>query len=105
MTTQELTREIGDIKPRVAAIEEKVEGNAADIREIKDEQKEQRRLLVVIERIASGLKNVEDKVDDISRRVCHIEEKPGKKWESFVWLVITLVAGVVVGILSTKLGL
>ena len=105
MTTQELTRKIGEIEPKVSAHEERLDNHDERLREVCDEQKEQRRLLVVIERIATGLDTVKEKVDDISRRVCHIEEKPGKRWESLVKTIIGILAAAVLGYALSKLGL
>ena len=105
MTTQELTRKIGEIEPKLSAHEERLDNHDDKLREICDEQKEQRRLLVVIERIATGLDTVKEKVEDISRRVCHIEEKPAKRWESLVGQIIGLLVAGAIGYLLSRIGL
>ena len=105
MTTQELTHEIGEIKPKLTAHDERIGNLTEKVDAVEAEQKEQRRLLVVIERIATGLDTVKEKVDDISRRVCHIEEKPAKRWETLVGQVIALLVAAALGFALSKVGL
>ncbi len=105
MTTQELTREIGEIKPKLAAHEERLDNISGKVESLDAEQKDQRRVLAVIERIAVGLDNVKEKVDDIGRRVCNIEEKPAKRWEGLVGQIIGLLVAAACGYLLSRIGL
>ncbi|HNX63169.1 MAG TPA: hypothetical protein PKN45_11060 [Candidatus Limiplasma sp.] len=105
MTTQELTHEISEINPKLATHEERLGNLTEKVDAVEAEQKEQRRLLIVIERIATGLDTVKEKVDDISLRVCHIEEKPAKRWDAFVGQVIALLVAAALGFLLSKVGL
>ena len=91
MTMQELARENGDIKQKLATHDERIGNLGEKVEAMEAEQKEQRRLLVVIERIATGLDTVKEKVDDIGRRVCNIEEKPAKRWDTLVSQIIGLI--------------
>jgi uncharacterized coiled-coil protein SlyX len=104
MTTQELTRKIGEIEPKVATQGEKIEGLALDVKEIRDEQKDQRRLLVVIERLASDMGYVKEQVGEINRRVCSIEDKPRKRWEAVLAQIVSLIVAAAVGYAMSKLG-
>jgi len=97
MTTQELTREIGEIKPLLSRVEEKVSNCCERLETVEAEQKEQRRLLVAVERIANGMDNLrekvsglDDKVDKVGCRVEAIEQKPAKRWEALVSQIIGL---------------
>lgn len=102
MTTQELTKRLSEIEPQVSRNDERIKKNDERLTKVEDEQKDQRKLLVVIERMASGLKSVEGKVDDICVRVHNIEEKPGKRWDALVGQVIAIIVGATLGFLITK---
>lgn len=105
MTTADLTRKCGEIEQKLATHDEKISNLSEKVEAVETEQKEQRRMLVVIERIANGLENVKEKVDDICVRVSHIEEKPGKRWESFVGQIIGIIVAAVAGYLLSKAGM
>jgi uncharacterized coiled-coil protein SlyX len=104
MTTQELTRKIGEIEPKVATQGEKIEGLTLDVKEIREEQKDQRRLLVVIERLSGDVSYVKEQVVEINKRVCGIEDKPRKRWEAVLAQIVSLIVAAAVGYFMSKLG-
>ena len=62
MTTAELTRKIGELEPQVSRNDERIKKNDERLHKVEEEQKEQRRLLIAVERIATGLDAVKEKV-------------------------------------------
>ncbi|HNW87175.1 MAG TPA: hypothetical protein PKJ47_09575 [Candidatus Limiplasma sp.] len=98
MTTQELSKEIGDIKPAVAQIKERVSAYGTRLDAVEVEQKEQRRLLVAVERLAGATETIKENVQDLNEkldkfgcRVDEIEQKPGKRWDTLISQIIGLI--------------
>lgn len=80
--------------------------------EIKDELKDQRTLVVAVEKIATETKQISEKVDRIDKRtgdhaekiearVATLEAEPARKYnkykETLITSIITLVVGLVIG--------
>ena len=110
MTAQELTKEVGEIRPALARVEEKVTTCLTRMDAVEKEQKEQGRLLVVVERLANGIENVRKdvnglscKFDEMTERVEGIEQKPAKRWDALVAQVIQLLIAAGVGYLLSKI--
>ena len=98
MTTQELSKEIGEIKPIVAQIKERVAAYGTRLDTVEAEQKEQRRLLVAVERLANATETIKENVHDLNEkldkfgcRVDEIEQKPAKRWDTLVSQIIGLI--------------
>jgi tetrahydromethanopterin S-methyltransferase subunit A len=104
MTTQELTRKCGEIEQRVTSHDEKIINLAEKVESVETEQKEQRRLLVAVERLAVNMEIVKEKVEDVCGRMLRIEEKPAKRWETFVGQVIGLLIAAALGYVLSQLG-
>jgi peptidoglycan hydrolase CwlO-like protein len=112
MTTQELTKEVIDLKQATALNTESCERAHDRLDGVEKEQKEQGRLLVVIERLTNGISslnekvgNVEKKVDGLGTRITAIEQEPAAKWKQLSWAVLILIVGAVVGYTMGQVGL
>lgn len=110
MTTQELTQEVNKINPALARVEEKLDTCVTRLDAVEKEQKEQGRLLVVVERLANGIENVRKdvnglscKFDEMTERVEGIEQKPARRWDALVSQIITLLVAGGVGYLLSKI--
>ncbi|MBQ8249067.1 MAG: hypothetical protein IJY93_04195 [Clostridia bacterium] len=55
--------------------------------------------------LAERMKNVETNVEEIKGDVKSIKGKPGKRWESLVSQIITLLVAAIAGFILAKLGL
>ena len=112
MTTQELTKEVIDLKPKVTLNTESCERAHDRLDAVEKEQKEQSRLLIVIERLTNGITslnekvgNVEKKVDGLGTRITAIEQEPAGKWKSLSWAVLMIIVGAAVGYVLSTIGL
>lgn len=112
MTTQELTKEVIDLKQTSALTAESCERAHERLDAVEAEQKEQSRILVVIERLTNGINNVgekvasvEKKVDGLGSRITAIEQEPAGKWKSLSWFVLTLAVGALAGFIFSRIGL
>ncbi len=112
MTTQKLTEEVIDLKEKTALNTDACARAHDRLDCVEQEQKEQRGILVVIERLANGLDavgktidRVDKKVDGLGTRITAIEQEPAGKWKSFTWAVLMIVVGAVVGYILSQIGL
>lgn len=111
MTTQELTREVIDIKQQTALNTESCDRAHERLDGVEKEQKEQSRLLVVIERLTNGIGSlnekvgcVEKKVDGLGTRITAIEQEPANRWKQLTWAVLMIVVGAAVGYVLGQIG-
>lgn len=69
--------------------------------EIKQEQKDQRQLIVVVEQIATKTNVIAEKVNKIDERITEVEKEPARQFkkykETIITSIITLVIGAIVG--------
>ena len=63
------------------------------------------KLLVVVERLANSIENMQREIGDQGKRILEIENRDGDKWRKAVWLVVTLAIGGVVGYVLKNIGL
>lgn len=65
------------------------------------------RLIISVEKIADKTNNISDKVDQIDDRLNLVEKQPLKKYEKLKELILTailsVIGGIVVGVLTTLL--
>lgn len=110
MTTQELTKEVVDLKTHSAALSQKVDEACLRLGAVEREVKEQGKLLQSIDRLAMGLSRLDEKLTDVSAkmdvlggRINLIELKPAEKWERIVYEVLKYLVLAGVGFLIAKL--
>ncbi len=110
MTTQELTKEVVDIKTKVAGMSEKIDEACLRLGTVEREVKEQGKLLQSIDRLAMGLSRLNEKMGDLSvkmdnfgSRINLIELKPAEKWERIIYEVLKYIVLAGLGFIAAKL--
>ncbi len=69
--------------------EDRSKSNTKRIDEIEIEQKSQRDLIVSVKELATEVKHMREDMSKIDRRLSNVEEKPLKRYEQIVSLIIT----------------
>jgi predicted RNase H-like nuclease (RuvC/YqgF family) len=112
MTAQELTKEVTALKQQTALNTDACERAHDRLDAVEKEQKEQSRLLVVIERLTNGISSlnekvecVDKKVDGLGCRITAIEQEPAGKWKQLSWAVLMIIVGAAVGYVLSRIGL
>lgn len=86
---------------RLSALEANEKNIFHQLDEIKQEQKDQRQLIVVVEQIASKTNVIAGKVNQIDERMTNLEQEPARAYkkykETIITSVITLILGAIVG--------
>lgn len=86
---------------RLSALETDQKNIFHQLDEIKQEQKDQRQLIVVVEQIASKTNVIAGKVNQIDERMTNLEQEPARAYkkykETIITSVITLILGAIVG--------
>ncbi len=86
---------------RLSALETNEKNIFHQLDEIKQEQKDQRQLIVVVEQIASKTNVIAGKVNQIDERMTNLEQEPARAYkkykETIFTSIITLIIGAVVG--------
>ena len=62
-------------------------------------------LVVSVKELAMSVKQMQEELKRQGQRLEAIEKEPGEKWKKFTWLIITGIAGAVLGFILSKLGL
>lgn len=62
-------------------------------------------LASAVQLLAQNMGAMKDELKEQGKRLEEIEKEPGEKWKKLVWLIITAVAGGIVGYLISRLGL
>jgi hypothetical protein len=112
MTTQELTKEVVDMKSRQAGMEEKMTDACARLVVVEHEVKEQGKLLQSIDRLTIGISSLQEKIKEMGTkidvfggRLDVIELKPARRWETVTMDIIKLLVAVGVGYLLSQIGI
>ena len=62
-------------------------------------------LVVSVRELAMSVKQMQEEIKRQGQRLEDIEKEPGEKWKKFTWLIITGIAGAVLGFILSKIGL
>lgn len=62
-------------------------------------------LVVSVKELAMSVKQMQEELKRQGQRLEAIEKEPGEKWKKLTWLIITAVAGGIIGFLLSKVGL
>lgn len=69
--------------------EQRSKSNSHRIDELENEQKNERDLIVSVKELATEVKHMREDMSKIDSRLTTVEEKPAKRWESIISLIIT----------------
>lgn len=90
---------------RLTEVEARSKSNAHRLEEVERKQDDLTELVGTVKVLATREEQVESDVKEIKNDVKTLTSKPGKKWESLVSQIITLVVAAVVGFILAKIGL
>lgn len=105
MTTEELTKKVFDLDERVARHTEQIKTCFNQITDIKTMTECVHRLATSVETLALEQKSTKEKLDGLSEDVEEIKNKPAKRWDSIVTVIITAIATAIVTYFLTKIGI
>ena len=112
MDTEELTRKVIALDEVSVRHTEQIKTCFTQIAETKSVTDSVYKLATTVEILAlelqstnKELKSTNVKIDKVSNEVEEIKEKPAKRWDSVVTLVITAIASAVITYFLTQLGL
>lgn len=90
---------------RLTEVEARSKSNAHRLEEVERKQDDLTELVGTVKVLATREEQVESDVKEIKNDVKTLTSKPGKKWESLVSQIITLLVAAVVGFILAKIGL
>ena len=90
---------------RLTEVEARSKSNAHRLEEVEKKQDDLSELVGTVKVLATREEAVESDVKEMKSDVKTLLSKPGKRWESLVTQLITLVVAAVVGFVLAKLGL
>ena len=96
---------LAEISAQLARLDEQVRAAFKRIDEQKQLVESVHTLALSIERLTSAQKNMEGKLNSITDDVNELKEKPAKRWDNAVWLVVTAAIGAMVGYIIKGIGL
>lgn len=105
MTNEELTQKVVELDERATRHTEQIKTVFNQLAEVKGMTESVHKLATTVEVLALEQKNTGEKIDKLTGEVDEIKEKPGKRWESVMMVVITAVVTGVVTFLLTRMGL
>ena len=105
MTTEELTQKVVELDERATRHTEQIKTVFNQIAEVKGMAESVYKLATTVEVLALEQKTTNEKIDKLTGEVDEIKEKPGKRWESVMMVVITAVVTGVMTFLLTRMGL
>lgn len=108
MTNEQLTQSVIDLDGKISAYNERSIAAINRLNCLEHEVKEQGKILVVVERLANGISNLNAKVDHLDQkvdvfgeRISFIEMKPAKNIEKIKMIIwTTIITGVVTFLLT-----
>lgn len=105
MTTEELTQKIIEVDERVTRHTEQLKTVFNQITETRKMADSVHDLATSVKLLTQGQTNIGEKVDNLSRDVDEIKNRPAKRWDSASTVVITAVITAIVAFILTQLGL
>lgn len=89
----------------LAELEEQVKHNKEKIKEHDDKINDLSNVYVALTEVKSETRQVNDKVDRIESDVKEIKDKPVKRYEQIVTMIITGIGGAIIGLILGQIGL
>ena len=105
MTTEELTQKIIEVDERVTRHTEQLKTVFNQITETRKMADSVHDLATSVKLLTQGQTNIGEKVDNLSRDVDEIKNRPARRWDSASTVVITAVITAIVTFILTQLGL
>lgn len=93
------------IEHRLTEVEDRSKSNSHRLDEAEKRLNDQEKLVATVQILADKEARVEADVKEIKSDVKSLTEKPGKRWESVVSQVITILVAAIAGFILAKFGL
>ena len=105
MDTEELTRKVIALDEVSVRHTEQIKTCFSQIADVKSMAESLNKLATRLELLVHEAQDTNKKVDRLTNEVEEIKEKPAKRWDSLVTLVITAIASAVITYFLTQMGL
>lgn len=105
MTGEELTAKFVELDERVTRHTEQLKTAFTRIAEVKDITESVHKLATSVEVLTIEQKNTNQKMDKLTGEIEGIKEKPGKRWDEVVKIVISAIIGALITFVATQMGL
>jgi Flp pilus assembly protein TadB len=89
---------------RLTEVESRSKSNAHRLDEVEKRQDKFDEIAISIKLLAEREKRVEEDVGEIKEDVKTLAEKPGKKWDGLMNVIMTGIVGAIIGAIATALG-
>lgn len=105
----ETERKLMELERELEAISQREKSNSHRINSLEEETKENRSLIVAIEKLATEMKSMHESLDQTILRLNQLEKdsvnEDADKWKKFTWYIFITIVGCILGTIATKLGL
>lgn len=102
-------KRITEVEKKIVDTDARARSNTRRLNEIDEEIKENRSLIVAIEKLAAEMKSMRESLDQTISRLNQLEKETvsedAEKWKKFTWYAFIAVVGGVLGYIGTKLGI
>lgn len=90
---------------RLTSVEERAKSNTFRLDEVERRQDNLEELTTTVKVLATKEENVERTVGEIKNDVKEMKDKPNKRYDKIIDVIITAIIGVLVGFIFAKLGI
>lgn len=94
-----------EFEHRLTVVEDRSKSNTIRLDEVERRQDNLEELTTTVKVLATKEENVERTVGEIKNDVKEMKDKPNKRYEKIIDVVITAIIGIVVGYVFAKLGI
>lgn len=94
-----------DIEHRLTVVEDRSKSNTIRLDEVERRQDNLEELTTTVKVLATKEENVERTVSEIKDDVKEMKDKPNKRYDKIIDVVITAVIGILVGYIFAKIGI
>lgn len=94
-----------DIEHRLTVVEDRSKSNTIRLDEVERRQDNLEELTTTVKVLATKEENVERTVGEIKNDVKEMKDKPNKRYDKIIDVIITAVIGVLVGYIFAKIGI
>ena len=94
-----------DVEHRLTSVEERSKSNTIRLDEVEKRQDNLEELTTTVKVLATKEENVERTVGEIKNDVKEMKDKPNKRYDKIIDVIITAVIGVLVGYIFAQIGI
>lgn len=75
------------------------------LKKLEDTSRDNTKLLVTIEKLATNMENMQTEVKKQGERLVKLEAQDGEMWRKVIGYIVTTVIGLVIGYIFTRIGM